>query len=114
MEGTCGRIKGKQNMKIWLDDDLGRAHWFGPEWVHCRWPADVIHWLQTGTVTELSLDHDLEDTIQRPERTGYDVVLWIEKQVKLFGFVPPIIRVHSMNGPARVRMRAAIEQIENA
>lgn len=29
--------------------------------------------------------------------TGYDVVLWIEEQVALNGFVPPAMKVHSAN-----------------
>ena len=65
--------------------------------------------LQTGQVTELSLDHDLGDD----ERgTGYDVVLWIEEEVALRGFTPPKIFVHSANSSARQKMLAGIQAIE--
>ncbi|HHQ4547340.1 MULTISPECIES: cyclic-phosphate processing receiver domain-containing protein [Aeromonas] len=34
----------------------------------------MIAWLETETVTEISLDHDLGDD---DRGTGYDVILWI-------------------------------------
>lgn len=65
--------------------------------------------LESGLVTELSLDHDLGDD----ERgTGYDVVLWVEEAVALRGFVPPTITVHSANTSARIKMEAGIRAIE--
>ena len=65
--------------------------------------------LQTGQVTELSLDHDLGDD---EHGTGYDVVLWIEEEVALRGFMPPKILVHSANSSARQKMLAGIQAIE--
>lgn len=65
--------------------------------------------LQTGQVTELSLDHDLGDD---EHGTGYDVVLWIEEVVALRGFMPPKILVHSANSSARQKMLAGIQAIE--
>lgn len=65
--------------------------------------------LQTGQVTELSLDHDLGDD---EHGTGYDVVLWIEEAVALRGFMPPKILVHSANSSARQKMLAGIQAIE--
>lgn len=65
--------------------------------------------LQTGQVTELSLDHDLGDD---EHGTGYDVVLWIEEAVALRGFMPPKILVHSANSSARQKMFAGIQAIE--
>ena len=74
------------------------------------WPDETIKLLQTGTVTHLSLDHDLGDD-QRG--TGYDVLLWIEQEVVLRQFTPPAsIDVHSANPAGRKRMFAAIEAIE--
>ena len=65
--------------------------------------------LQTGQVTELSLDHDLGDD---EHGTGYDVVLWIEEEVALRGFTPPKIFVHSANSSARQKMLAGIQAIQ--
>ena len=92
-------------MRLYLDDERT-----APEgWVQVRWPDEAIKLLQTGEVTHLSLDHDLGDD----ERgTGYDVLLWIEQEAALNGFVPPaIMEVHSANPAGRKRMEAAIAAI---
>jgi ribosomal protein S18 acetylase RimI-like enzyme len=91
-------------MKIFLDDERP-----SPEgWTLVRWPDEVIALLQSGTVEELSLDHDLGDD----ERgTGYHVLLWIEEAVATRGFRPPRIRVHSANSSARQKMEAAVGAI---
>lgn len=92
-------------MKVFLDDC--RPTPVG--WVAARWPDEVIRLLELGTVTEISLDHDLGDD----ERgTGYDVLAWIEEAVATRGFRPPEIQVHSANPAARQRMLAAIGSIE--
>lgn len=91
-------------MKIYLDDERS-----APEgWVQVRWPDEAIKLLEAGGVTHLSLDHDLGDD-QRG--TGYDVLLWIERQVALQSFVPPEITIHSANPAARQRMIAAVDAI---
>lgn len=92
-------------MKVYLDDER-----IAPEgWVQVRWPDEVIRLLETGSVSHLSLDHDLGDD-QRG--TGYDVLLWIEQEVALSKFIPPTkIEVHSANPAGRKRMLAAIESI---
>ena len=92
-------------MKVYLDDER-----IAPDgWVQVRWPDEAIKLLQTGSVTHLSLDHDLGDD-QRG--TGYDVLLWIENEVALNKFTPPeSIAVHSANPAGRKRMDAAIESI---
>lgn len=92
-------------MKVFLDDE--RVAPAG--WVQVRWPDEAIKLLQDGAVTHLSLDHDLGDD-QRG--TGYDVLLWIEREVALSQFIPPSsIEVHSANPAGRKRMLAAIESI---
>ena len=92
-------------VKIYLDD-IRTA----PDgWVRCHWPDEVIVYLRTGEVTELSLDHDLGDDLRG---TGYDVLLWIEKEVREKNFTPPVMQVHSANGSARQRMEAAIASIQ--
>lgn len=92
-------------MKIYLDDERTTPD----GWVRVYWPDEAIKLLETGTVEELSLDHDLGDD----ERgTGYDVVLWIEEAVALRGFKPPRISVHSANSSARDKMLAGIRAIE--
>ena len=92
-------------MKVYLDDERPTP----PGWVRTYWPDEAIELLQTGKVTDISLDHDLGDD-QRG--TGYDVVLWIEEAVITRGFVPPRISVHSANTSARIKMEAGIAAIE--
>lgn len=94
-------------MKVYLDDKRET-----PEgWVRCYWPQEVIDLLKTGNVTEISLDHDLGDKVSYAERTGYDVLVWIQEQVVCNKFVPPIMKVHSDNGPAIQSMNLIIKRI---
>lgn len=93
-------------MRVYLDDERPT-----PEgWVRVFWPAEAIALLESGSVEELSLDHDLGDD----ERgTGYDVILWLEEAVAIRGFRPPrVISVHSANSSAREKMLAGIRSIE--
>lgn len=93
-------------MKVYLDDLRAT-----PEgWVRVYWPKEAIELLQGGNVKEISLDHDLGDD---DRGTGYDVLLWIEEQVALHGFKPPLMYVHSSNSPGIKKMRMAIEAIRN-
>lgn len=92
-------------MKIYLDDE--RTPPSG--WKLLKTPKEVIKFLKTGKVKELSLDHDLGDDTHIG--TSYDVLLWIEEQVYLHNFKPPKIKVHSANISARNKMEAAIKSI---
>jgi hypothetical protein len=93
-------------MKIYLDDVRET-----PEgWYRCFWPEEVIAILKSGTVTEVSLDHDLGND---GRGTGYDVLLWLEEHVHTTpSFIPPIIHVHSANISAARKMRAAADKIQ--
>lgn len=91
-------------MRVFLDDERTAP----ADWTQVRWPDEAIALLQAGTVTHLSLDHDLGDD-QRG--TGYDVLVWIEKEVALQQFVSPAITIHTANPAARLRMLAAVDSI---
>lgn len=94
-----------QRIKVYLDDIRPT-----PEgWVRVYWPEEAIELLKTGNVEEISLDHDLGDDAHG---TGNDVVNWIEEQVFLHGFNPPMIHVHSDNAAGVRKMKSGIEQIE--
>ena len=99
-------------MKVYLDDVRGT-----PEgWVRVYWPEEAIELLKTGKVEIISLDHDLGENdrgIDGRPATGYDVILWIEEQVFVNGFSPPVMRVHSDNSSAREKMEAGIRAIES-
>jgi hypothetical protein len=98
-------------VKVWLDDT--RQPYPEPgSWVWTRTPAEAIGLLETGEVTELSLDHDLGLLDGERELTGYDVVVWMEEAVVTRGFVPPAtMRVHSSNASAAAKMERGIEAI---
>jgi hypothetical protein len=95
-------------LKVWLDDTRP-----APEgWVHVYTPEEAIELLRGGAVEELSLDHDLGLDVGARERTGYDVLLWLEAEVAAGRRNPPaVMRVHSGNVGAIGRMERAIESI---
>ena len=92
-------------MKIYLDDEREAPEgWTRTYRVEPTLCLLVEH---EGEITHLSLDHDLGT-----ERTGYDVLLWIERMVVEEGYQPPEhITVHSANSGARPKMELAIESI---
>lgn len=96
----------KPRVKVFLDDERLAPH----GWVQVRWPDEAIALLKTGSVDEISLDHDLGDD---SHGTGYDVIVWIEEAVALTEFNPPRITVHSANPSAAERMKAGVTSIEN-
>ncbi|WP_332706276.1 cyclic-phosphate processing receiver domain-containing protein [Plesiomonas shigelloides] len=91
-------------MRIFLDDERVTP----PGWVRTYWPDEAIKLLDKGDVTEISLDHDLGDDTRG---TGYDVIVWIEEAVITRGFIPPIIKIHSANSSAKVKMQLGIDNI---
>ena len=91
-------------MKVFLDDVREAP----PGWRRVLWPEEAIALLQSGSVAEISLDHDLGDDTRG---TGYDVIRWIEEAVVTRGFVPPVIVVHSANPVGRERMLRGIAAI---
>jgi hypothetical protein len=91
-------------MKIYLDDM--RAAPTG--WILVKTVPETLEALRTGEVTELSLDHDLGDD---EAGTGYDVILWIEKEVFLNGYIPPHIKIHTANISARKKMELGLQKI---
>lgn len=99
-------------MKLWLDD-LREPPKDWTDYVWAKKASAAITALETvPAIDEVSLDHDLGDSPDVGD--GYDVLLWIERQVRLEGYKPPKMSVHSANPVARERMVKAIEAIKNA
>jgi len=90
-------------IKIWLDD-LRKAK---KDWITIICAEDAIALLKEGIVKEISLDHDLG-----LQKTGYDVINWIEKEVMTKGFNPPIIHIHTDNPVGRKAMKVVAERIK--
>lgn len=101
---TSSETEGDGGVKVYLDDERPTP----PGWISARWPDEVIRLLETGQVTELSLDHDLGDDTRG---TGYTVLLWVEEAVAVRGFIPPVIIVHTANAAARQKMLLGVRSI---
>jgi len=88
---------------IYLDDErTPNKYWF-----IVRTAEECINLLRDyKNINALSLDHDLGT-----EKTGYDVLLWIENAVYEEGYVPPKIHIHTGNTSAEIKMKAAHESI---
>jgi hypothetical protein len=98
-------------MRLWLDDI--REPW-KHGFIACEWARtadEAIARLATGEITFASLDHDLtiDDTIGGPkgEKTGYDVVCWMEENDV---WPKDGVVVHSMNPVGRARMQVVIDR----
>jgi hypothetical protein len=99
-------------MKLWLDDvrdpvTFGRIGW---HWV--RTANEAMAWLAAAQITEASLDHDLgwEATLglDSKEKTGYDVVLFLEENPHLWP--RDGVHVHSANPVGSKRMQIVIDK----
>ncbi len=96
-------------MKLWLDDARPAPDDYD---IHVGDARAAIHWLRTGTVTVVSLDHDLGD--QKIFGSGYDVAKWIE-QAAHAGTLPRLAwAVHSSNPAGALRMRQALQSADRA
>ena len=97
-----------EEIRVWLDDDLeDRA---APEgWIHVTTAREVTELLATGSVVELSLDHDLGDDDLYGR--GIDVINWLGEQQEACGrFLWPRdgITLHTANPYGRDTMARAI------
>ena len=97
----------KTMLKVYLDDERQAPK----GWIRTKNVNSTINLLKREIVEELSLDHDLGTD----KECGYDVLLWIEKQVHLKGahFLLPKLRIHTANPSARKKMILALGSIQN-
>jgi hypothetical protein len=95
--------------RIYLDDvrETPRG------WIRAYWPDQVSDHLDSGNVTQVSLDHDLGETRLLNGRAldGNDVVTDIERRVHETDFQPPIMLVHAGNVTRAPSMEQGIEEI---
>jgi hypothetical protein len=97
-------------VKLYLDDERQTPD----GWERAFTAPEAIALLETGTVSHLSLDHDLGPA---EAGTGYDVCLFVKQRVfeQAFNlenpFIPPVMTVHSANPVGRERMEYAIIMI---
>lgn len=95
-------------MKLYIDDERPT-----PEgWVTAQNYWEAVELLKTGLVTHVSFDHDLGSAEPNNERTGYDVICWLEEEIhNNQNFKIPVMDCHSDNGPGRQRIEGAINAI---
>lgn len=93
-------------VKVFLDDERLPP----PGWTRVMRPEEAVRLLESGEVTEISLDFDLGD---RVPGTGDTVLRWVEEAVFERGFVPPPITIHTGNPSARKMMEDRVRRIEN-
>lgn len=98
-------------MKLWLDDirEPWRYGYIG--WTWARTYDEAIALLKTGKITEASLDHDLSfddqmKTENFKEKTGYDVICWMEEN----NVWPKYVECHSANPVGRERIQQVIDK----
>ena len=111
------RIAGMKPIKVFLDDLRSTP----PGWQRAYTAWEAITFCQEGRVTELSLDYDLNDA---PRRAGYcenadpgtggDVMEWLVEQARRnnWDWVPPVIRLHSVNAEGLAHMAVLLAEIE--
>ena len=111
---VCGLLDDPRrrghDVKVFLDD---RRDPPDDTWVLVKTPQEVFELLATGTVTCLSLDHDLSLFENGVEIDGYSVLAHIERAIALdeIDYPIPKLTVHSGNPPAHERMQRAITAI---
>jgi len=100
-------------MKVFLDDvrfgdfhDLGER-WY--EWILVRTVENCKTLLDTGLVTEISLDFDLSHT--DGGHTGEDVLRYVIEKMETEKFEPPYIMIHSRHTAAE-RMQELVQEIK--
>lgn len=92
-------------MRLWLDDERP-----APEgWTHVKTASEAIALLESGVVSEISLDHDLGPPMFG---TGYDVASKIEELAYFDRIGPLRWSIHSANPVGRARMQQAMEHAD--
>jgi hypothetical protein len=94
-------------MKLWLDDERPKPKGFD---FHAKTAKEAITCLESGKVTEISLDHDLGSDDMNA--TGYFVAQFIELAAHNGWIAPLLWEVHSANPAGRKNIEAAMKSAE--
>jgi hypothetical protein len=97
-------------MFLWLDDRRNPNEHGAIGAVWAKTYEEAVCLLESGGVTVVSLDHDLTLSqtmgITDNEKTGYDVICWMEEN----NVWPEKVFVHSQNASGRLRMLQVVQK----
>lgn len=102
-------------MKVWLDDIREPWRYGCLGWTWVKTYAEAVELLRTGTVTQISLDHDLAwehypgsgvSEAGYKEKTGRHVIDWMEEH----SVWPEKISLHTMNPAGRENMEKILKR----
>jgi len=93
----------KNGINLWLDDIRPMPKNYN---LHVYTAQAAIAALETGTVEEISLDHDLGD--EAAVGSGYQVACWIEEAAYLNKIPKLEWHIHSQNAVGAANMRRAL------
>lgn len=104
-------------MKLWLDDIRNPEFWITGdyrEWTWAKTAAEAMEHINTGKVTEVSLDHDLGDEVDSDgdELNGYAVACHIEYMAYTNQCRKIKWNIHSANPVGRHNMEIALKQAD--
>lgn len=91
-------------MKLWVDDERPAPR----GWRRARTVAQALKLLDTGKISEISLDHDLGEN----ERTGYFLAALIEERAHDGQLRRLVWHIHSANPVGRKKMLMALQSAD--
>lgn len=97
-------------IRLWVDDirePPGRTGSKEDFW-WARTYNEATRFLSMYMADVICLDHDLGG-----EKTGYDLLCWVERRLEYSSEVPPQIFCHSMNPVGRSKIQVAIDRINS-
>jgi len=92
-------------MKLWLDDLRTPPD---ESWTWVKTSQEAMEMLDTGSIVEISLDHDLGSDLWN----GYTVACHIENLAHHAGIKPPKWKIHSANPVGAENIARALESAD--
>ena len=92
-------------MKLYVDDLRNPPD---DSWYVVRTAEEAIVILSSMCATHVSLDHDLGDNVP----PGYDVLLWLEREIITNDYPMPEIIIHTANPSAKVKMDLCVKRLK--
>ncbi len=91
-------------MKLWIDDERPKPKDFD---LVARNYQEALEIIANNEITYISFDHDLGE-----EKTGYDIVCWLEEEIYYGRLKKFEWNVHSANPSGAKKMILTLEKME--